>query len=66
MVFAFFCKIVSHREAHMSKISKNRIKTMQTRIDVSLLSCLAIPPKLQNAYAYELTYGYIIANLQNK
>lgn len=37
-----------------------------TRIDVSLLSCLAIPPKLQNAYAYELTYGYIIANLQNK
>jgi len=39
----------------MSKISKNGIKTMQfTRIDVSLLSCLAVPPKLKNAYAYEL------------
>jgi len=51
----------------MSKISKNGIKTMQfTRIDASLLSCLAVPSKLKNAYAYELTYGYIITNLQNK
>jgi hypothetical protein len=43
--------MLSHGEARMSKISKNGIKTMQfTTIDVSILSCPAVPPKLKNAH----------------
>jgi hypothetical protein len=48
--------MLSHGEAHMSKISKNGIKTMQfTTTDVSLLSCPVVPPKLKDAY--ELAYS---------